>query len=87
MTKRVLLFSFVLVASVLCAAQTTRRLITDRDLFRFVWIADPQISPDGSEVTFVPRFGQQKAYGLRHRTMEGFHRCVERTDSSDQRTA
>ena len=53
MTKRVLLFSFVLVASVLCAAQTTRRLITDQDLFRFVWIADPQISPDGSEVAFV----------------------------------
>ena len=53
MTKRLLLFSFVFAASVLCAAQSTRRLITDQDLFRFVWIADPQISPDGSQVAFV----------------------------------
>ncbi len=53
MTKRVLLFCFIFVASVLCAAQTTRRFITDQDLFRFVWIGDPQISPDGSEVAFV----------------------------------
>jgi dipeptidyl aminopeptidase/acylaminoacyl peptidase len=30
-----------------------KRLITEKDLFRFVWIADPQISPDGSRVAFV----------------------------------
>ncbi len=30
-----------------------RRPITEEDLFRFVWIADPQISPDGSRVAFV----------------------------------
>jgi dipeptidyl aminopeptidase/acylaminoacyl peptidase len=29
------------------------RPLTETDLFRFVWIADPQISPDGSEVAFV----------------------------------
>ena len=29
------------------------RPITEEDLFRFVWIADPQISPDGSRVAFV----------------------------------
>src|SRR6267143_1822618 len=30
-----------------------RRNITEKDLFDFVWIGDPQISPDGSRVAFV----------------------------------
>src|SRR5438093_9437787 len=30
-----------------------KRFITDKDLFKFTWIADPQISPDGSAVAFV----------------------------------
>ena len=30
-----------------------RRPMTEKDLFSFVWIADPQISPDGSQVAFV----------------------------------
>jgi dipeptidyl aminopeptidase/acylaminoacyl peptidase len=30
-----------------------RRAITEKDLFSFVWVADPQISPDGSRVAFV----------------------------------
>jgi len=29
------------------------RNITEKDLFRFVWVADPQLSPDGSQVAFV----------------------------------
>src|SRR6185312_2294982 len=29
------------------------RLITEKDLFKFTWIADPQISPDGTTVAFV----------------------------------
>jgi len=29
------------------------RFISEYDLFRFVWIADPQISPDGKQVAFV----------------------------------
>src|SRR3989441_450275 len=29
------------------------RFVTDTDLFKFTWIADPQISPDGSTVVFV----------------------------------
>src|SRR6266849_5596058 len=29
------------------------RAITETDLFKFTWIADPQISPDGSTVAFV----------------------------------
>jgi dipeptidyl aminopeptidase/acylaminoacyl peptidase len=34
-------------------AQTAKRAIGETDLFRFVWIADPQISPDGTAVAFV----------------------------------
>ena len=30
-----------------------KRGVTEQDLFRFVWIGDPQISPDGSRVAFV----------------------------------
>ncbi|MBI1874177.1 MAG: PD40 domain-containing protein, partial [Acidobacteria bacterium] len=30
-----------------------KRFITERDLLKFTWIADPQISPDGSTVAFV----------------------------------
>jgi len=30
-----------------------RRPISDTDLFKFVWAADPQISPSGSQVAFV----------------------------------
>ena len=30
-----------------------RRFITEKDLLKFTWIADPQISPDGSTVAFV----------------------------------
>ena len=34
-------------------AAPARRPITETDLFRFVWVADPQMSPDGSQVAFV----------------------------------
>src|SRR6266566_1041068 len=48
--------SFVL-SIVLIAGTATlfaqKRNITEKDLFDFVWIGDPQISPDGSRVAFV----------------------------------
>jgi dipeptidyl aminopeptidase/acylaminoacyl peptidase len=34
-------------------ASGQRRPISERDLFKFVWVADPQMSPDGSRVAFV----------------------------------
>lgn len=39
------------------AAQTAtppaKRSITDKDIFSFIWIANPQLSPDGSRVAFT----------------------------------
>lgn len=35
------------------AQQPAKRLITETDLFRFVWVADPQPSPDGTRVAFT----------------------------------
>src|ERR1700716_1971761 len=38
---------------VVTPAAAQKRNITEKDLFSFNWIADPQISPDGSRVAFV----------------------------------
>jgi len=46
----VVLLTFVLVVS---PAAAQKRNITEKDLFGFTWIGDPQISPDGSRVAFV----------------------------------
>src|SRR5881392_726275 len=42
---------FLLIGVVGAFAQ--KRNITEKDLWDFVWIGDPQISPDGTRVTFV----------------------------------
>jgi len=39
--------------AILVAAAADARSITEKDLFRFQWIADPQLSPDGSQIAFV----------------------------------
>ncbi len=38
-----------------------KRGITETDLFKFVWVADAQISPDGSRVAYVRVWVNQKA--------------------------
>jgi dipeptidyl aminopeptidase/acylaminoacyl peptidase len=47
--------SLLLVTLVFFAAPTfaQKRNITEKDLFNFVWIGDPQVSPDGSQIAFV----------------------------------
>jgi dipeptidyl aminopeptidase/acylaminoacyl peptidase len=45
------------------AASAAKRPITETDLFKFVWIADPQISPDGSQVVFVRETVNEKKDG------------------------
>ena len=42
---------------------TQKRNITEKDLFNFVWIGDPQISPDGSRVAFVRVTTNEKKEG------------------------
>src|SRR5436309_9440422 len=56
--RRHAMLSAVLPCLLLCALVSSpmaaeKRGITEQDLFRFVWIADPQISPDGSRVAYV----------------------------------
>ncbi|HEX6125132.1 MAG TPA: hypothetical protein VFZ23_07140, partial [Pyrinomonadaceae bacterium] len=45
------LFVVLFIFSISVSAQ--KRSITERDLFDFTWVGDPQISPDGSTVVFV----------------------------------
>ena len=42
-----------LLAFAAAPALAQKRDITEKDLLQFVWVADPQISPDGSQVAFV----------------------------------
>jgi dipeptidyl aminopeptidase/acylaminoacyl peptidase len=43
----------LIVVSVGVPAFAQKRNITEKDLFNFVWIGDPQVAPDGSRVAFV----------------------------------
>src|SRR4029453_12255416 len=52
MRKRHLIaIAFLLLATVPRAAE--KRFITEKDLLKFTWIADPQMAPDGSTIAFV----------------------------------
>jgi dipeptidyl aminopeptidase/acylaminoacyl peptidase len=53
MTKRLLPFCLLFVTVLAAPLSAQRRPITESDLFKFVWVADPQMSPDGSQVAFV----------------------------------
>src|SRR3954462_14051147 len=46
-------FVVALLFTALTAPAAEKRLITERDLFDFVWIGDTQVSPDGTRVAFV----------------------------------
>src|SRR5215471_10384867 len=54
-TRRALLLGIAvfLVAAIAVFAQAQKRSITEKDIFQFNWIGDPQISPDGERVAFV----------------------------------
>src|SRR5437763_8390697 len=61
-------FSFYCLLIALLAAGTgnafaQKRNITEKDLFDFVWIGDPQISPDGMRVAFVRITANEKREG------------------------
>src|ERR1700675_3509196 len=40
-----------------------KRAITEKDLFNFVWIANPQVSPDGARVVFTRVVTDEKRTG------------------------
>jgi dipeptidyl aminopeptidase/acylaminoacyl peptidase len=44
---------FVLFVTAVASSFAQKRAITEEDLWDFVWIGDPQVSPDGSRVAFV----------------------------------
>src|SRR3954452_8711484 len=60
--RRISLFLSFTLISLLAVAQA-KRPITATDMFRFVWIGDPQISPDGSRVAFVRVSVNEKKLG------------------------
>src|SRR6266404_910876 len=45
--------SFSIFLAAIGALSAQKRNITEKDLWDFVWIGDPQVSPDGSRVAFV----------------------------------
>lgn len=42
---------------------TAKRAITEKDLFNFVWVANPQVSPDGSRAVFTRVVADEKRTG------------------------
>jgi dipeptidyl aminopeptidase/acylaminoacyl peptidase len=47
------------------AATKRKRNITEKDLFDFIWIGDPQLSPDGSRVAYVRVAVNEKKEGYK----------------------
>ena len=52
MRKVLVRLSVLLLVFAVCAS-AQKRGITEKDLFDFVWVGDPQVSPDGATVAFV----------------------------------
>lgn len=70
--------SLAIVASLLAqnsvpATTSSKRAITEKDLFDFVWVANPQLSPDGSRVAFTRVSVDEKRAGLRNVYLDGRH--------------
>lgn len=51
--SRVSVLAVVILTSALPIGAQEKRLITERDIMKFVWVADPQIAPDGTRVAFT----------------------------------
>jgi len=51
------------IASAARSAAPPKRNITEKDLFDFVWIGDPQVSPDGAQVAYVRVTANEKKDG------------------------
>lgn len=62
-TARLLATALCCAAAIAALAQAQKRSITEKDIFQFNWIGDPQISPDGSRVAFVKVTVDEKKTG------------------------
>ncbi|MGH9790594.1 MAG: S9 family peptidase [Candidatus Acidiferrales bacterium] len=51
--KRAALLMIAIFACFALPVASQKRLITEKDLLKFKWIADPQISPDGKQAAYV----------------------------------
>lgn len=60
---RLPLLPLLALALLAAPAAAAKRPITETDLFRFAWIADPQISPDGRQIAFVRVSVDEKKQG------------------------
>src|SRR5215470_12751214 len=64
MKLRIYTTTFAILASTFSSAQSpSMRSITEKDLFDFVWIANPQLSLDGSRVAFTRVVVDEKRTG------------------------
>lgn len=61
--KRLLSIALCVAAAMAAVAQAQKRSITEKDIFQFNWIGDPQISPDGQRVAFVKVTVDEKKTG------------------------
>jgi len=55
MKTRIVVLIIAVVTSIAAqdAPKSSKRSITEKDLFDFVWVANPQVSPDGTHVAFT----------------------------------
>jgi dipeptidyl aminopeptidase/acylaminoacyl peptidase len=53
MKKHKLVVLIALIVSIAVTGAAQKRSITEKDMFDFAWVGDPQISPDGNTVAFV----------------------------------
>src|SRR5580765_2986427 len=58
-----LLFLLLAIVATAVTPFAQKRNITEKDLFDFVWIGDPQVSPDGSMVAYVKVWVNDKKDG------------------------
>jgi dipeptidyl aminopeptidase/acylaminoacyl peptidase len=64
-SRRFELFLSLLLMIAIClpvvSLAADKRMIAETDIFKFVWIADPQISPDGSRIAYARVWVNQKS--------------------------
>jgi dipeptidyl aminopeptidase/acylaminoacyl peptidase len=53
MKMRMIVIFVLFVGAALSAQAPSRRAITEKDIFDFLWVANPQLAPDGSPVAFT----------------------------------